>query len=103
MIDSRKWSKFSLTQQLGHIASEITRARYWTKEKDVTNRDKALERSLELIDLTISDARWKGRLKEIVRLREVVCDWLTHGNNYEISPEALEKYCTDFALATVNR
>ena len=83
-----KWSKLSLTQQLGHVASEIARARYWQEKNEAPNRDKSLERALELIDLTIADIRWKGRLKEIARLREVVCDWLSQKNYYQVSLQA---------------
>lgn len=37
---------------------------------------------LELLDLTIEDPRWRGtgRLKELLRLREVLCD-LFYGDN----------------------
>ena len=99
MINNQKWSKLSFAEQLGHVGSEISRARHWHEKGDKPSRDKALERALELIDLTIDDKRWKEKLKEIVRLREIICDWLFEQKNYEIEPVALEHYCTDFLLA----
>ena len=97
-MDIQKWSKFSLAQQLGHIGSEIARARRWEEKNDFTSRDNALERALELVDLTLEDRRWKTRLKEIARLRELMCDWFLGQKIYEILPSSLEEYCTIFAL-----
>ena len=98
MIDNRKWSQFSLTQQLGHVASEISRAKHWEEKGDAASRDKALERALELIDLTLLDRRWAKRLKEIVRLREVICDWFSQQENYDVSRLSIDEYCATFAL-----
>ncbi len=94
MITAQKWSQFSLGQQLGHVASEISRARHWGEKGDIKSRNNALERALDLIDLTIQDTRWRLRLREIVRLREVICDWLSGQKNYDVSLSVLEEYCT---------
>ena len=65
---------------------------------DVQNREASVFRTLELIDLTIEDSRWKNRLKEITRLREVFCNWYMNKNEYQITPSSLEKYCISFSL-----
>ena len=44
MIAKNRWSKFTFAEQMGHIASEISRARHWEEKKDFISRDKALER-----------------------------------------------------------
>lgn len=90
--------KLSLAQQLGHIGSEISRARHWEMNNDRLNRDRALARSLEILDLTLDDRRWKTRLKELTRLREVIGDWFCEQKKYEISMQAIEDYCIHFAL-----
>jgi hypothetical protein len=59
----------------------------------------ALERALELIDLTVADARWRGRTKEILRARELVCDYLVGDNEYGSSSESLDAYFLPFATA----
>ena len=97
-MDIQKWSRFSLAQQLGNVGSELARARYWEEKNDFKSRNNALERALELIDLTLEDKRWQMRLKEIARLRELVSDWLLGQKTYEVIPSALEDYCTTFAL-----
>ena len=102
MISRQKWQQFSLGQQLGHVASEISRARHWQEEGNDTSRNLALERALELLDLTIADDRFRNRLKEILRLREVICDWYSGEKNYPISAHSLEEYCEIYATARYN-
>ena len=98
MIEQSRWSKFSLAQQIGNIGSEISRARYWEEKKDPAGRAKALERALELINLTLADSRHRHRLKEIARLQEIVGAAFAGENDYQISLLELDNYCLDFAL-----
>ncbi len=88
----------SLAQQMGNIGSELGRARRWEVKKDRKSRDAALIRALALLDLTLNDRRWHARFRELARFREVVSDWFTASAAYDISPEVLEEYCTQFAL-----
>lgn len=95
-MDKSKWLKLSRTQQIGNIGSEIARARYWESQSDFVNRERALECSLELLDLTLDDKRWKSGLKEIARLREVISAWFCNQTIFDISPKELEDYCISF-------
>ena len=47
-------------EQLANVGSDVTRAHRW-HGKDASLSEKAFIRALELLDLTIEDARWKGR------------------------------------------
>ena len=94
-----RWGQFSLMEQLANIGSEITRALNWQAKGDKEMTEKALFRGLELFDLTIKDSRWRQRLKEICRMREVVCDYFFGDNNYYSTPEFLKRYFFYFALA----
>jgi len=98
MIDKQRWMQFTLAQQLGHIGSELSRARYWERNHDLSSRQEALVRALALLDLTLEDQRLKSRLKEPARLREVVSDWFSGQHYYDISSDELEEYCTVFAV-----
>ena len=51
------------------------------------------------MDLTIKDPRWKGRLKEILRAKEMVVDAMYGGKEYGSTFEDLDKYFFQFALA----
>lgn len=94
-----RWYELTLIEQMANIGADVGRALKWRAKKDKKLMQGALERTLELFDLTIADPRWKHRLKEIARMREIVCDYFIGGNNYNSTPRALEKYFLAFALA----
>ncbi len=90
----------SLAEQMGNIGSEISRARSW-RGRDPARSAAAVDRALELLDLTIADPRWRAarRLKEIARAREVVCDAFLGDGAYGRDFESLQRYFDVFALA----
>lgn len=94
-----KWQKLSFMEQLANIGSEISRALRW-KDKNNESFQKAVERALELFELTFQDSRWKGRLGEIARARELFLDALFGENKYKTSLEYLERYFSYFAFAS---
>ena len=104
MINEERWFKFSLCEQMGHIGSEIARARIWEDKNDLKSRNQALARALELIDTTKDDPRLYKRRRELCYLHEVLADKYIDAAIYNISLKDLEKYCLDFALiASQNR
>lgn len=86
-----------MAEQLGNIGSEISRALCW-KEKDKELFENAVLRALELFDLTLEDARWQKRLREIARARELFCDAVSGGKEYNTTLEDLERYFFHFAF-----
>jgi len=92
-----KWFKLSLAEQLANIGSEVSRAGKW-QEKDKNIFWGAVERALELFDLTLEDQRWRGRLKEIARVREIFCDTVLGGKEYRSSLKDLERYFLPFTF-----
>lgn len=95
---SGRWYQLSLLEQLGNIGSEVSRALRW-KERDTRLFFGAIERALELFDLTLDDSRWKGRRWEIARAREVFLDAVSGGKEYKSSLEDLVRYFDQFAYA----
>ncbi len=92
------WQKLSLVEQLGNIGSEVGRSARWEKKDDTLFKG-AVQRALDLFDLTLEDSRWKGRLREIGRAREVFCDAIEGGKEYGSSLEDMERYFYPFAFA----
>lgn len=89
----------TLAEQLGNVGSEIERASRWEERGYGAHRDKALDRALELMDLTLSDKRWRGlRLQELARLREVICDTFFVNKEYGARPADLDRYFFSFAV-----
>lgn len=95
-----RWFTLTLAEQLGSVGSEVGRALNWQKKNNQAYFQKAADRALELLDLTIADARWQNRLKEIVRARNLTGDFFYGKNEFKETPEKLEKYFYYFALAT---
>ena len=92
------WGRLSLAQQLGNVGSEVSRARRW-QSRDPLLFESAMIRALELLDLSIRDPRWRRRLKELARAREMLCDAWLGGKEYGSELEGLDRYFFDFALA----
>lgn len=97
-MDSMKWQKMSFAEQIGNIGSEISRVEHWQKMKESKNKKESFYRVLELIDLTLKDWRLRFRLKEISRLREIVCDLIMDSNVYDISFKDVENFYLPFAI-----
>ncbi len=94
-----KWGELTLMEQLANIGSEVGRA---ARAKSLGNEGRlagALDRGLELFDLTLADARWAGRRREIARAREIVCDFLVGANVHGSSPGSLDGYFRPFMVA----
>ena len=71
MITSDRWSSFSRREQLLFIASELERARFW-QEKDNKLFQAALERTMNLIDLTLQGKLSVLELPMFLALRDEV-------------------------------
>lgn len=97
-----RWYQLSLAEQMGNIGSEVSRANNWQK-KDEKLFWGAIERALELFDLTLADPRWKGRYLEIARAREVFCDAIYGGKLYNSSFENLQPYFDQFAYIAMKK
>lgn len=97
-----RWFELSLAEQMGNIGSEISRAGRW-QGKDKKLFWGAVNRALDLFDLTMADPRWSGRLREIARAREVFCDAVYEGKEYGTTFQNLQPYFDLFALAARNR
>lgn len=93
-----RWEEFSLAEQLGNVGSEVGRAVSW-RGKNEENFRASFMRALELMDLTIRDPRWKHRLKELARTREVMSGIFAGVEEYSIKLEDLDKYFFAFAVA----
>lgn len=95
-----RWFTFSLAEQLGNIGSEVERAISRKNSGDEKESGKALNRGLELFDLSLQDPRWSyPKLKEIARARELVCDFLAGDNEYHSDEKFLNDYFMQFAIA----
>jgi hypothetical protein len=100
---AERWFTFPLVEQMGNVGSEVSRALNWrSRNPEIANR--ALDRALELIDLTLDDPRHRvsvARLREICRVRELLLDYLVGPNQYGSTEKAWLRYFDAFGVAAV--
>jgi len=94
-----RWAELSFFEQMGNIGSEVSRACRWKEKQKPEMMLRAFERGLELLDLTIALSHGP-RLRELLRAREVMCDFFVGGNEYQSSAEQMKRYYDIFALAS---
>ena len=94
-----RWSQMSLCEQMANVGSEISRALNWrNKSKDDFSK-KAVNRALDLLDLTIGPIRKYSRLKELFRVREGLVDYFYGENKFSSSEVLWRKYFDHFNYA----
>ena len=94
------WNRLELVEQLGNTGSEVERAIRAHSAGRTSRFEGALERALELFDLTAADPRWHGhRCQEILRAREEFCRLFFDPDVPPESAEGLRKYFYGFAHA----
>lgn len=96
-----RWGRLTLAEQLANVGSEVGRMVRW-QARDPRLMLGAFDRALELLDLTLADARWRDRLREIARVRELLCDATLGEREYGTTLEDLDRYLLAFAVAARN-
>jgi len=94
-----RWQKFSFLEQMANIGSEAGRAINWKNKGREEYSRLAFERALELLDLTIADPKNKQRLRELLRLREVLADFFAFDNIYQSTDQSWQNYFYGFNFA----
>jgi hypothetical protein len=94
-----RWSQFSFAEQMANIGSEVERTISWKAKGRPDYSERAFERALELLDLTIADAGNRKRLKELCRVREILADTFAFDNIYQSTPESWQRYFRSFLIA----
>lgn len=94
------WARLELVEQLGNVGSEVERAIRAHEAGRASRFEGALERALELFDLTAADPRWRGhRCQEILRAREEFCRLFFDPDVAVESARGLRRYFLGFAWA----
>jgi hypothetical protein len=99
-----RWFRLSLMEQFANIGTDIERAINWRKKGNKVASDAAFDRAIELLDFTIADPKHRkqrGRLKELLRVREALADYFLFDNEYKSSDKLWSDYfyCFNYAAA----
>lgn len=100
-LDAERWFTFSIFIQLANVGTDIARVMQWKKNNNEEYSQRAFDRAMELLDLTIADPKNKGgRLKELTRIREALKDFFLYDNSeYKTTEEFWHQYFYDFGYA----
>jgi len=93
-----RWNRLSFAEQMANIGSEVERTISWREKGRPEISGRAFERALELLDLTIADAKNRARLRELLRVREAMADHFYFDNFYQSTPESWRRYFNSFLI-----
>ena len=93
----------SLCEQMANIGSEVSRALNWKNKGKNELSLRAVDRALELIDLTVASVKQYSGLKEILRTRECLADYFYGDNEFSSTESQWRKYFDAFAYRANNK
>ena len=67
-----KWGRCPLEHQILMIGSEFARAKNLLRDHADGEVRQCYERAFELLDLCTTDPKWRPRLRELLRFREIL-------------------------------
>lgn len=94
-----RWKQLSFCEQMANIGSEVERSLSWRAKQNADYSQKAFERALELVDLTLESVTGMARLKELARVREAIVDFFIGSNQFKSTETSWRKYFQPFAYA----
>lgn len=94
------WNRLSFLEQMANIGSEVNRALNWRKKNNNAYCQKAVCRSLELIELTLASVKGFPKYKEITRLKEAIIDYFYGENEFSSTDILWRKYFDHFNYAS---
>ena len=94
-----RWNEMPFLEQMANIGSEVERALNWRAKKNAAYSQKAFERALELMDLTLESPSNTTRLRELVRTREALVDYFFGENQFVSTEASWRKYFMAFTCA----
>ena len=95
-----RWNELPLVEKMANIGSEVERALNWRIKKNIDYAQKAFDRALELIDMTLAGDKNYAHLKEIARMREAIVDFFSGVNQFKSSEHSWRNYFLQFTYAS---
>src|SRR3989338_8479993 len=87
-----RWHKLNICEQMANIGAEVGRVFKWREKKNSDLSTNSFYRALELLDFSIDDPKNKNSLKEILRVRELLVDYVLGENIYKSTDLLWNKY-----------
>ena len=94
-----RWTNFSLCEQMANVGAEVGRTINWRKKGNPHYAQKAINRALELLVLTLEANHRPACLREVARVKEAVLDYFYGENEFRSSDILWKKYFDHFNYA----
>lgn len=94
-----RWNELSFLEQMANIGGEVERALNWKSKNNTAYSQKAAERALELVDLTLDAVNKFSRLRELTRMREALVDYFFGDNLFASASQLWSSYFSHFTYA----
>lgn len=98
-LASGRWALLPFLEKMANIGSEVERSLNWRAKNNAVYGQQAIERALELVDLTLEGAAGYPRLKELARMREALVDYFFGTNQFGSTEISWRKYFSHFTFA----
>ena len=95
-LASGRWEKMPFCAQMANVGSEVSRALNWKNKGKADLSRNAVNRALELLNLTIEPVKQYPRLKELLRVKEALLDFFYGLNEFGSSESLWRKYFDHF-------
>lgn len=93
-----RWKELPFDEQMANVGSEVERALNWKAKNRPDYFQKAAERALELIYLTLDAASTFPQRRELARAAEVMADHFFGKNEYGSTENSMRKYFSIFSF-----
>lgn len=94
-----RWGRMSFCEQMANIGSEVSRALNWQRKGNIEYCQKAANRALELLSLTLDYTKIHSHYRELTRLKEALVDYFYGMNQFSSSEKLWRKYFDHFNYA----
>ncbi|MBR3264149.1 hypothetical protein IKF94_02895 [Candidatus Saccharibacteria bacterium] len=97
-----RWGEIPFNLQMGNIGSEVSRSLKWQEKHNERRMNAAIDRALELFDLSIKfNTGNHAKLKEVCRAREEFCDYFFGENYFQTDPRKMQRYFDQFVTMSL--
>ena len=95
------WAEIPFNLQMGNIGSEVSRSLKWKEKGNEKRMNAAIDRALELFDLSMRFNKDHAKLREVCRAREEFCDYFFGDNYFQTNPIKMQQYYDQFVTMVI--
>ncbi len=97
-LSAGRWRELTFAEQMANTGSEVERALNWKAKNQPVYFQKAADRALELMDMTLEGATTFPRRRELARARETLADYFFGENQFAATDQIWRRYFSPFTF-----